>query len=145
MKFLWSGNLLQRYVFFAFVLIFWTWTTSSQKYLVFDFVLFFSINRFLKYACLPQREKHEEKAMGGAMLLLANIMWLWKRRTWRLEYSFGRSLHNKECWNSIPYLCFFVWSLPIDIQVAKGGLLNLSYLSIGRFNVNLQHSVWKYI
>ena len=31
-----------------------------------------------------------------------------------------------------------------DIQVAKGGLLNLSYLSIGRFNDNLQHSVWKY-
>ena len=34
LKFLWSEFLLQRYVFFTFLLMFWTWATSTDFFIV---------------------------------------------------------------------------------------------------------------
>ena len=70
--------------------------------------------------CLKERNR-TKKQQGWEELLVATSKHhvTWKRRTW-IFLSFGG---GQECWNPIPYLCFFVWSF------AEFGLLTLSSLS----------------
>ena len=71
--------------------------------------------------CLKERNR-TKKQQGWEELLVATSKHhvTWKRRTWIFLACFGG---RQECWNPIPYLCFFVWSF------AEFGLLTLSSLS----------------
>ena len=101
MKFLWSGNLLQRYVFFAFLLMFWTKAPSCVTLLFHN-----NIQNFHPSSGLF---KKESRASGGLWVkhwlrkdcIVVSFAWLTtKKGTCKNLWSLWRDRHFlKTIWN----------------------------------------------